>query len=410
MILGKKIILLSSIAITPILGSIFGYGYEHTKVLFFILVMTLISVLYLDEILANFKQVKNFSLNIPAGIFILTLFITSLIGKDPLSSFLGREPYFQGIMLYIFLFIFYLIVSRAQLPIKYWAYAISISSLIVSVLAIKDYLVLNLLSLPVSTYAGRVVSTFGQPNFYGGFLLMGLPFLLFLTTQKEYFPRFLGWRIIALSITAILISGSRAAIALTTLLTLYFLMKHLRNLNKIIMIALILLIVTAALVASLYTKSGLVWKEVDLPNYNQWLINNSPEKRSYIWQIILKLITQRPFIGFGVENINSEYARFFKEVNFNLAQDPAYYSLRDLVIDRSHNYFLDILFYSGLVGLIVWILLVTMTLRKSNSGTLKLGLIIFIFYSLVQVLSIVHLIYFWMLVGLIEKQTFYNTA
>ncbi len=85
-------LLLLTVFLTPLLGGYKGLGYEQIKVLFFILSISLISFVWM---LKN-PQFKLTLISKVSGIFILVLFITSILGINPLISLLGTQPYFQG--------------------------------------------------------------------------------------------------------------------------------------------------------------------------------------------------------------------------------------------------------------------------------------------------------------------------
>jgi len=162
-----KTILLLIIFLIPLFGAVKSFGYEQIKILFFILSVSLIGFLWiLRKPAIKWNAVKTYS-----ALLVVVLFLTSVF---------GREPYFQGWVLYAYLCLFSLLVSQAQIKLEKWALVLCSSAFIVSLLAVKDWVLLNIFSQSVPVYAGRVVSTFGQPNFYAGFLLLSLPFSYYL--------------------------------------------------------------------------------------------------------------------------------------------------------------------------------------------------------------------------------------
>src|SRR5258708_1408717 len=129
----------TSLFLLPLLGANRTFGYEQIKVFFFIVSISLISFVWM------FKkpQFKWTLISSAAGVFILVLFLTSLIGIDPKISLLGNQPYFQGAILYAYLFLFSLIVRESKIKIEKWAVVLVGSSTIVALLAIKDWVLLN---------------------------------------------------------------------------------------------------------------------------------------------------------------------------------------------------------------------------------------------------------------------------
>lgn len=310
-------------------------------------------------------------------IFILILLLTSFLGIDPMASLVGKEPYFQGWVIYGYLWFFSVMVSTTRIEPKKWIMALSMSSVIVSLVVMRQ--------------AG---STFGQPNFYSGFLLLILPFV----------PR-KGWwlLVIGLNMMAIFVSESRIAMIILLLILVWWFLDKLKNYSKkiIVPLSIIILLLVGFI---LYSIGQITWKkEGVMPFESQWLIDNSPEKRIYIWPIMEKLAQEKFFLGYGLDNIGMAYEGFFQKINWNSNKIPVYYSLKDLNVDRSHNSLLDILLFSGIIGLVVYAGLVGAMLRKIKNKIIFASLLIYLVWTQFQNQSIVHLMYFWLLVGLIDK-------
>lgn len=400
--------LLLSVLLIPLLPTYSSFGFEQVKIIFLILILSLGAIFW---IYGYFKepdqyQTKWTNINRAALGFILVLILTSFLGIDFTKSFLGEYPYFQGLILYLYLYLFYLLVVFSKIPIYKWGIVLNISSVAVSLVAIRQWIQLEILNQEIVTYAGRIISTFGQPNFYAGFLLLTLPFsyLIFQNSNKKisYFGLVSG----IISIIGIFVSYSRVAILLALILLVLALINELKVKFKVIAIfmVIIFLSITFTTLASLKFSSGIVWRELAEPLNNQWLIDNSPEKRVFIWPVIAKLIMQKPLEGYGLENMAVAFSSFFAGINFNITSIPVYHTLKDLQINRSHSYALDLLFFSGILGLLLWVLLVILTIRKTKSQTLLACMLIYLVWIQFQNQSVVHLLYFWLIVGLTDQK------
>lgn len=404
-----KIVFLGILFITPLLEATGNFGYEQIKVLFFLVSISLIGFLWMG------RGMKWTLITAAAGLFVLILLVTSLIGLDPKTSILGKSPYYQGWILYLYLFLFYLLVKTFKIELSKYALALSVSALLVSVWAIYDWVLLNIFNQSVSTYAGRVVSTFGQPNFYAGFLLLTLPFsyLLFKNPNKKL--RYLGWGSGLLSVVGIIVSYSKSAILLGLLLLVLGLVSQLRIKFKLGLVA--ALILAVSIFIALKFSSGIVGNEFSQPitTTNPDLTRESVEKRVYIWPIAWKLVLQKLPTGYGLENINRVFAGYFKDnyhslFEANLKIFPVLISLKDLNIDRSHNYFLDLLLFAGILGLLAWIFLISLLFWKlgqmsygRGKNVLLVYLITYLIWVQFQNQGVVHLVYFWLLAGLIDQ-------
>lgn len=406
-------ILLLTIFLIPLLGNLNGFGYEQVKIVYFILSISLISLLWLF----HKPDIKLTEIGKTAAVFILILFLTSLGGLDFKTSFLGSPPYFHGLLIYSYLFLFYLIIKSLNIEFKYYALSLTISGLIVSLRAIEEWISQNIFNMQVPNYAGRVVSSFGQPNFFAGFLLLILPFSYYLSKNKKL--SLLGRIGGAVSMVGILISYSRAAIFLSLGLIFFYLILRLSGNKKWIVVLSLIVIFSGSLLTSFYLKSGIIYKEFLEPSFiagnTTDPILNSVEKRAYIWPVLINLSLQKPTLGYGIDNIASSFTNYFIERRHLLFEETNSVSdvlirLKDLRIDRTHNYTLDLMLFSGIFGVLSWILLVFLLLKKilsSNTtlenNTLLLGFLTYLIWIQFQNQSIVHLLYFWFLTGAIDK-------
>lgn len=388
-----------------------SFGYEQIKVLFFLLSISLIGFLWRG------KDFKWTLISKVAGLFILSLSLTTFTGLNLKVSVLGTEPYFQGLILYSYLFLFYLMVKTLKIQLEKYALVLSITALLVSFFAIKDWILLNILNIPVPTYAGRVVSTFGQPNFYSGFLLLTLPFsyLLYKNIGKKL--QNLGLISGLVSMIGILVSYSRSTILLALILLILGLIDQLKI--KLKWLAIVFLVIFISIFIAWESSSGIIGNEISKPNLtnNPDLTKESVEKRIYIWPQVIKIAWQKPLWGYGLENIHGAFLNYFTKYKHpifeeNLNISPVLISLKDLNLDRTHNYLLDLLLFSGILGLISYLGLVFLLFKKLltskislENNVLLVGLTTYLIWAQFQNQSVVHLIYFWLLAGLIDRES-----
>jgi len=407
-----RILLLLTVFLIPILPASGQFGWEQIKVVTFLTLNSLAGFLWLIWLSKNQIKISWSRVKIASILFILMLFLSALLGTDPMGSLLGKDPYFQGWILYAEMFLFMLMVSTVEIPLMHWATALAAGSVMVSLLAIKEAISLYLLNMAIPNYAGRVVSTFGQPNFYAGFLLLTLPFCYFLLTKSNKGSAYLAAGSGLLALVGILVSYSRSAIILALLLLILGLIDQLKGKFKMMLVC--SAIVFISIIGALRFSSGLVGSEVSRPIFtnNPDLTKESVEKRAYIWPVAWQLFLIKPLSGYGLENISQTFSDYFisnKHLLFeeNLKISPVLISLKELNIDRTHNYILDVLLFSGIFGLLAWIYLVVVLLLKSKKyKILFVSAVSYLIWVQFQNQGVVHLIYFWLLVGLIDQHLF----
>lgn len=401
--------MLSAVFLIPLLGAFGNFGYEQIKALFFLLSISLMGFLWMG------KGIKWTGISKAGGLFVLILLFTSLTGINPKSSLLGKEPYFQSWILYAYFYLLYLLVKQTKVELKQYGVALSLSALLISFSAIKDWVLLNILNIQVPSYAGRVISTFGQPNFYAGFLLLTLPFTYLLFKSLDKRLRYLGEIAGVVSMVGILVSYSRFTILLALILFSVGLMLELKFKFKLGLIFFGIILISV--VAAWRFSSGFIGQEVSLPiaTNNPDLTKESVEKRAYIWPVAWQVILEKPVLGYGLENINYAFSNYFLEFKHQLFEEnlkvyPVFISLKDLNIDRTHNYILDLLLFSGPLGLVFWVILVLLLFKKllqkyydRDNNVLLVSLVVYLIWVQFQNQSIVQLVYFWVLAGLIDS-------
>lgn len=384
---------------TPLLGPIFGFGYEDSKVVFFVIGVILLGLI---AAFTKFPNSKPTSIQTAVMLFFASLLLSTIFSIDPWASVIGKPPYYQGLLLYTCLILFYFF-CRSTLTLNLAAKALALSGLTVSLLAVKDWLALTLFHRSVPLYAGRIVSSFGQPSFYAGFLLLCLPFVYHLYQKSKSVHFFLST--FYLFLIAIAISLSYSAIIIAGLFTIIFFIKP-ANYSKTIKALIIASLLTGAFFAQPFLKDQL-WTEIVLPFHHELRPPAEPsdyssEKRILIWSVALRVFINRPLTGYGLSNIDTAYQSIdynqFKLIHPLLALGR----LRDLRITSTHNLYLDLLISGGVITLLAFANLIFQLLKISHP-ILKLALLIYLCWSFFQLQSIVHLIFFWGLVAIIDK-------
>ncbi|MBI4059176.1 O-antigen ligase family protein [Candidatus Microgenomates bacterium] len=393
-----KISLLLTVFALPLISPFNAFGYEKAKVIVFLFLNSFNLLLW---VLALWKYPKKIkikwnNLKLAGLVFIIILFIASLSGVDLLTSLVGREPYFQGWVVYSYLFTFYLMVSSIKIPLKNWATVLITSATIVSLIAIKDWLLVFLLNINLATYAGRVGSTFGQPNFYAGFLLLALPFLTFLKINK--LAKILAALILG---TGIILSGSRIAILFLPFLLYFWLVISLKiNFKKAIKV--LGIVITLLIIATgIYLLPR--YLEDSFGKTKNWYDSYSPERREYIWLESINLIKEKFVLGYGLENLATVFGKNLKPEIPNGFPTHILNDIKNLTVNRTHNYLLDLAIFSGIGGVISYLVILWLIFKRASQKLLLIPLIIYLIWVQFQNQSIVHLLYFWLLVGLIDS-------
>jgi len=300
-------------------------------------------------------------------IFIFALSFTLLFSIDPIQSFFGSYERQQGLVSYLFYFLWFILLTfnilsinnsllkkkgedslskRVQRLIR----TIAISGLVVAVYGVLQIFKIDFMIWPEAPFlTHRALSTFGQPNFLASFLLLIIPLNLYLLYHCRTFVSRLFFTIGFLaSLICLFLTSSRGALVALVLVVLIFIVYLISSKtvsrSKKIFIAIIL---------SLVLLGGFVGLESYLPGRLNSFIdyqNGSLAARVNFYSAAADSILQKPIFGYGLENGGEQFIRYYEP-------DWGIYGDVNASTDRAHNLLLDILLTSGFWGLIFFTVL-----------------------------------------------------
>ncbi|OGM15717.1 hypothetical protein A2V56_05555 [Candidatus Woesebacteria bacterium RBG_19FT_COMBO_42_9] len=324
--------------------------------------------------------------------FVLAAF-SSLLGADLIKSLWGNLYRLDGLVTLGHLIALFFIVGLYinKLDIKFIALGIFLGSFLESILTLYlnfRFYILGHQSL--LNFQGVIGSTFGQPVFLAGYLLVTLPFTLyfFYSTSSKKARIFL---IIALvvQIAATLLTRSWGGVLG---LILFFILWAGLIAKKAKLLKVISLVIFFLLACLLYViNENKALKEVRYENPTLIIA----EDRSRIIVKGLKALIQKPILGWGWANY--DYA--FESVDW-----PVHFE-NDVYVDKGHSHLLEILVTTGFFGLVSYLFILSRGFanlfkrRGDFSKILLLSLVLFVFHSQTNVISIAEELIFWFILG-----------
>jgi putative inorganic carbon (HCO3(-)) transporter len=246
----------------------------------------------------------------------------------------------------------------------------------------------------------RAMSTLGQPNFLGSFLLLTLPLPLYLFDRGKNLSIKIFWIFsFALQLLAIIFSGSRGAWMGLIGVTLLFLIVFYYQKNKKIFFSGLGAIIVLVLVL-MFGHNTISQRFQSAFDVSQ----GSTSVRASIWSASLKSLSGKDW-GYGLENQKEAIWTYYQT-------DWAVFSKVNVIFDRAHNLFLDIVLTVGLIGLFLWICFYYFILKTSFNNIVfdrdpLLSLILF--WSLASYLIslffnfsvVATMVYFWLISAII---------
>lgn len=272
--------------------------------------------------------------------------------------------------------------------------------------SIKNVFCLSL--LPVSLYGifqitehTRIFSTLGQPNWLAAYLVFLLPLLLQrIINSDNLLSRFFWIFIFLLSFICLWFTKSLSGI-LGMFASAIWLIIHLRRkiLNKWFLVGIALLVVLVGFNFN-YLKArvgdALVFS-TDPAAYN---VSDPGLIRAGLWQGSLKMATSSPrtfLVGNGPETFAYEFP-FFRENYLN------YSSEWDFILNKPHNYYLELWVESGIFTLLFYLAIVVYTLKQKDLY-LSAGFLAFYVTNIFSWPTVATSLIFWFWLSFVKKNS-----
>jgi hypothetical protein len=304
--------------------------------------------------------------NLPNNILILLLLIEFLPHLTNFNFYIYprySEHIFISFLIYFLVFLGINLFEKIDLE-----KILSISSIFVVIPSLID----------LSETNQRSSGTIGQANFFGIFL--ALTILVLIKNFNEYSKHVskLLLSIYLLLIILLLIKSASVSSLISLFIGLLFIRQHFLKLKVRFAIPVIILIFTIFLFWGniFWAKIFDVYNQIYRPE--QTIISDSFLIRKILWNQTLNIISNNSdnlFFGFGP---NSFEFMFEKNRNYILQG----LSEENLLFDKPHNYFLEILFSHGVFYLLIFGFMIFKTFNKNNHNLyLIIPILFFIFFN-----------------------------
>ena len=386
-----KSIILTGFLLTPLFyWPWIPIAYEVPKVwliLRWIEFTALFSIIFYPYIIQ--KEKYDLRLIIILLIYLAVSVTTSLTGSDPGRSFWGNYYRIDGLFTLLHLTIFFVMFSLFYRKNLYRQLnmAIGLSVFILSIwVSLEGFLYWVIKLKNIIPWEGAFGGPFGNPNFLGGYLLITVP-LVYSLYKKSISKWKMFWSVtLLLTIPAIILTQSRAAILIITLTIIYL---AVRNKKISIKKSLILLSIMMLFVLSLLT------------------IRNNRSQDKFIAEGRVRIFTkgflaflEKPFLGWGWSNFDHA----FESVDWPIKIE------KDVYVDKGHSSILENLVTTGIFGLSLYILLISKTAlnlykNKSLRDPYFYTFIILIVHSQTNIISISEELLFWLLAAISVKKS-----
>jgi len=317
-------------------------GFELSKLILVYLFALIIIIIHKN---------KSFSRTIfstPILLFLFSQFISTIFSISPKISFFGYSNRANYSFLFLTsLFVIYQIYVSTNFSQKQKNFHLKLllaSSFLVSLIAISE-----------KSKTLRVFSTLGQPNFLGNYLSIIFPLtLFFIFKTKKFYKKIFLTLILITQFYAIYLTKSQSSyLAILISLFAFIYLKQKNFINKFLVI--LLLFVSLFFIFFKYN-----------------FFDEQAQIRFFVWQSSINAIFDKPFLGNGVNSFPFIFPKY-KIIKLN------YTSEWNLNFDKAHNEYINILVESGIFGLISYLALCIIILKKAPKKFVPSFVSIFVF-------------------------------
>ncbi|MBD2700828.1 O-antigen ligase family protein [Spirosoma sp. BT702] len=328
------------------------FGYTSVRVLYFEGIVTIMALLavWQESVWRQKPSLLQWSILAFLGITA----IANLLGVDAQNSFWSSFARMEGFVTYIYLGLYFLLITRFQFSARQWTVALAVSVSIALLLTI----------FVLSTKAGRhtsderLMGTFGNPTFMAIYLLQQLGILSLVALRIEWKSRRVRnvTKLSGLGVAAIVLlggmvmTGSRSSFiglaAGIVILSVLLAIRNARTQPKRVLLY-------AAIAVGL---AGIVWfiSQTDTVQHQPIIYRlthlsgstDTWQPRKISNQIALNAFVERPLLGWGQDNYNYGFASYY--VSSLAPEGSDWY-------DRVHNVPLEWAFSGGVLGFLAYL-------------------------------------------------------
>lgn len=340
----------------------FFFPFVVPKAVFFWIFVEIISFVWLLLAIPNkqFRPSWN-GLSLSLGLFLVITIFTSFTGINTERSFWSTFERMAGTVNWIHLVLFFFVLTSTFKNLADWKKFVTVSFIVAGV--VSFIFLLERIGISVLPFESRNGATIGNSSFMAAYLLFNVFFGIWLFVKAKLdWTKILygiGVGMVVLSILTAYAYGAMVSMFggffIIFLAWLFFGSKF-RFAKQSALVFLGAGIVVAAIVGyGTFSQNAAITSKLPYLFSNAGTIG----ARKVVWAKAWQGIKERPILGWGPENFNVVFSKYFNPcMPLSICGGEVWY-------DRTHNTFLDHWIHSGIIGLLsflsifaagVWIL------------------------------------------------------
>ena len=368
-------------------------------------------------LLINYKKLELDKKDYVILIFAILIFISTMLSSSVKTSIIGEKNRYEG-MLAFYTYILIYFCAKKFLQYKNNRTLLNILHILyisISILGILQYYI----KLPTNDlypiFNKGTCGTFGNTNFMGSFISMGIPIFIITYIIKGDKISFITSLLVFFCLIACRARSGWVAFGIFSIILLIYLIKN-KN-KKLFKRAVILVVCFIMIFMLLYLPEKSIVKQKINQVKNDVTIAKTKglndklgSSRIQVWKIVIELIRKYPILGVGTDNLKKGIADNLTETSINLilrAKSP---------IDKAHNEYLHIAVTLGIPSLVIYLTLLCMIvfpklkniLKQEKTFIILSAIISYLVQAFFNISTIGVAPLFWLALGLLDNQNFKN--
>jgi O-antigen ligase len=338
----------------------FAHPFTQGKELFFRAVMMLtmggLGITLLHRSKGRWNAIWNSPVLVVFLLLVLVMAVSNLFSPTPLIGLYGTYSRGLGLVTELFLlfFVLYVALGVSKQQILFLLRCSFISAVLVAAYAFLQQLGWDpfFTDFDIGIFVGRAFSFLGNPSYLGQFMALEVLIGLYLTgLEKEKRKRMLMGMGVLILLAALVFSGTRTAVLGLGVAAVLVAVREYRVLLAIFRAhkrMMVVGVIAGGILLSTFPVDRFSFSDTALRSL--W-------SRVEIWKGTVRLIEERPLLGYGSESFYVYFPEVMTKKFLTLEEQIG------LTADRIHNETLEVFFSHGIVGLVFYALLLVLILR-----------------------------------------------
>lgn len=333
------------------------FPFVFPKTIVFRIIIEVLLIFYLALIIVKPEyRIRKSVLLILITAFVGVMIISSLLGVNPYHSFWSSIERSEGIITWLHLMAFFIILIGVFKTKKDWLTvlnAVIIAGWLQAIYALSQFF--NF-SFALKTTGERIGGSLGNPSFLASYLIFIIFIAAYLLTQykskkvKVYYAA-----LILINIFLLWHTQTRGAIVALAIGMLFFvgtkLWQQPKLVAKVSLVIILISIVALGFFIRLNKEAAWIQSSTTLRRLVEISHSEvSSQNRLIVWGVGLRGFLERPLLGWGWENFNVPFNKHFNPaITRDIGSRPWY--------DRAHNVIVETGVATGIVGLVLYLLI-----------------------------------------------------